>query len=377
MASVAGIVFSNLHDKNVPELTSTRTMAAVPMACRYRLIDFALSNMVNANITNISVITHYNYHSLMEHIGSGKDWDLARRRGGIKLLPPFINAHSNATNTLYSSRLEALQSVSGALDITEKYVVLSDCDSICSLDINKIVDEHIKKGSEMTIVVHKCNTEITNPGSNVIYHADEEGNINGVDLYNPSLTGEQLVCTNVMVMNTSFLFEMLLESKAHNYQSFLRDVVINNIGKRKFRVHIHDGFFANIKSLLDYYNINLRLAQDKEMRDELFSQKNRPIFTKVRNSPPAKYNDGSVVKNSLIADGCVIDGVVENSILFRRVKVGKGTVIKNSILFQDTLTGENVYLNCVVTDKSVVVRDGVVLSGHETLPFYIEKGKMI
>lgn len=170
---------------------------------------------------------------------------------------------------------------------------------------------------------------------------------------------------------------MMPKAKAHNYASFLRDVVVNNIGKRRFRVHIHDGFFANIKSFVDYYKINMELAKNKEMRDELFSQKNRPIFTKVRNSPPTKYNEGSVVKNSLIADGCVIDGVVENSILFRGVRIGKGTVVKNSILFQDTLTGENVCLNCVVADKNVVIRDRVVLSGHETLPFYIEKGKMI
>lgn len=377
MASVAGIVFSNLHDKNIPELTNIRTMAAVPLACRYRLIDFALSNMVNANITNISVITHYNYHSLMDHIGSGKDWDLARRSGGIKLLPPFINAHDNAANTLYSSRLEALQSVSRSLDYKEEYVVLGDCDCICNVNLSSIIDEHIKSGAEMTIVVHKCDTETTNPGSNVIYHTDGEGNINGVDLYNPSLTGEQFVSTNIMVMKTAFLREMLLEAKAHNYQSFLRDVVVNNIGKRKFRVHIHEGYFANIKSFVDYYRINMDLAQSKDIRDELFSQKNRPIFTKVRNSPPTKYNEGSIVKNSLIADGCVIDGIVENSILFRGVKVGKGTVVKNSILFQDTLTGENVFLNCVVADKNVVVRDGVVLSGHDTLPFYIEKGKMI
>ena len=130
MAAVAGIIFSNLHDRNIPELTNKRTMASVPFACRYRLIDFALSNMVNADITNISVITHYNYHSLMDHRGSGKDWDLARRSGGIKILPPFITAYANQSNTLYNSRLEALLSVGHSLRFIEKYVVLSDCDAI-------------------------------------------------------------------------------------------------------------------------------------------------------------------------------------------------------------------------------------------------------
>lgn len=377
MPAVAGIIFSNLHDKNITELTHLRTMAAVPIGCRYRLIDFALSNMVNANITNISVITHYNYHSLMDHIGSGKDWDLARRSGGIKLLPPFINAYANATNTLYSSRLEALQSVSHSLDFSEPYVVLCDCDAICNMDIRAMIDEHIESGAEMTIAVSRMDTDSYNPGSNVIYHTDENDNITGVDLYNPSLTGEQNVSMNVMVMSTKFLHEMLLEANAHNYGSFLRDIVVHNIGKRRFRVHRHSGFFANIKSLADYFAINMELAADKGVRDQLFAQKNRPIFTKVRNSPPTKYNGECTVKNSLIADGCVIEGVVENSVLFRGVKVGKNTVVKNSILFQDTLTGENVYLNCVIADKNVVIRDGRILSGHETMPFYIEKRKMI
>lgn len=377
MPSVAGLIFSNLHDKNITELTHLRTMAAVPFGCRYRLIDFALSNMVNAKITNISVITHYNYHSLMDHIGSGKDWDLARRSGGIKILPPFINAYANASNFLYNSRMEALQSVSHSLDFKEQYVVLSDCDAICNIDLSAMLDEHIENKSELTVAVHRVDIADHNPGSNIIYHADETGTVTGMDLYNPSLTGEQDIAMNIMITSTAHLHEMLLEASAHNHTSFLRDVIMNNIGKRNIRVYRHNGFFANIKSFADYFALNLELAANKAARDELFAQKNRPILTKIRNSPPTKYNGGSMVKNSLIADGCIIDGIVENSVLFRGVKVGKNTVVKNSILFQDTLTGKNVYLNCVVTDKNVVIRDGRVLSGHESMPFYIEKGKMI
>jgi len=144
--TVAGIIFSNLHDKNVPELTRQRTMASVPFACRYRLIDFALSNMVNAGITNISVIAHYNYHSLMYHIGSGKDWDLARRSGGIRILPPFITAYANNTNTLYDSRLEALKSVSHSIaQIKEDLVVVSDCDDGINGDIADWADACLRK----------------------------------------------------------------------------------------------------------------------------------------------------------------------------------------------------------------------------------------
>lgn len=377
MATVAGIIFSNLHDRNIPELTNKRTMASVPFACRYRLIDFALSNMVNADITNISVITHYNYHSLMDHIGSGKDWDLARRSGGIKILPPFITAYANQSNTLYNSRLEALLSVGHSLRFREQYVVLSDCDAICNIDLDKMIEDHIENGADITIAVKKINADSYDCSSTVVYKADGNGNINGIELYNPSLKGEQYVTMNIMVMSTSYLQELLLDASAHNYTSFTRNIIAENISKRKFRIYRHSGYFASVDSFNDYFALSLGLAANKQNRDELFGQKNRPIFTKVRNSPPTKYINGAEVKNSLIADGCIIEGIVENSILFRGVKIGKNTVVKNSILFQDTFTGENVYLNCVVTDKNVSIRDGRVLSGHETMPFYIEKGKMI
>ena len=148
--SAAGIIFSNIHDNNIPELTRLRTVASVPFACRYRLIDFTLSNMVNSNIYNISVITHYNYHSLMDHIGSGKDWDLARRSGGIKILPPNITAYANGANSQIQTRLEALKSVSDALSrITDEYVVLSDCDVICNVDFNDIIEYHKKTDADI------------------------------------------------------------------------------------------------------------------------------------------------------------------------------------------------------------------------------------
>ena len=377
MAAVAGVIFSNLHDRNITELTHMRTMAAVPFGCRYRLVDFALSNMVNANITNISVITHYNYHSLMDHIGSGKDWDLARRKGGIKILPPFVTAYANHSNTLYNSRLEALQSVSYLLDFDEPYVVLSDCDAICNVDLSAMIAEHIDSGADMTCAVHRVNADTFDTGSHVVYRSDDDGNITGIELYNPSLTGSQDISMNIMVFKTQFLRDALLDARAHNFTSFHRDVIAGGIGRCKFRVYRHDGYFANIKSFLDYFALNMDLAQNKAARDELFGMKNRPIYTKVRNSPPTKYVGESTVKDSLIADGCIIEGTVENSIIFRGVKVGRGSVVRNSILLQDTVVGSGVSLNCVVTDKNTMVRDGRMLSGHETMPFFIGKGIMV
>ena len=376
--STTGIIFSNIHDNNVPELTRNRTMASVPFGCRYRLIDFTLSNMVNSNITNISVITHYNYQSLMDHIGSGKDWDLARRSGGIKILPPFIRATANSANLLYSTRLEALKSVHPAISkITDDYVVLSDCDVICNIDLNDMINYHIASGADITTAVKKVNLTKEQAKINILIDSNDDGSVTDVQAYPTNFEGEADINLNIMVMSRKYLQEIVVDSIAHNYTSLTKDIILRGISRHNYRTYRYDGYFACISSSQDYYTSSMELINDKSIREQLFGVKDRPVYTKVRNSAPTYYSPDAKVTNSLIADGCEIYGEVENSIIFRGTKVGKGTKIKNSILFQDTYTGENVVLNSVIADKNVVVRDNKVLSGDETLPFYLAKGKMI
>ncbi|MBQ8145301.1 MAG: glucose-1-phosphate adenylyltransferase subunit GlgD [Clostridia bacterium] len=376
--SAAGIIFSNIHDNNIPELTRNRTMASVPFGCRYRLIDFTLSNMVNSNINNISVITHYNYQSLMDHIGSGKDWDLARRSGGIKILPPFITAYANSSNSLYSTRLEALKSVFSSISkIPDDYVVLSDCDVICNVDLKDMIRNHIENGADITIAVKKVNLTKEKAKINVLIDSDENGRVTDVKAGLTNFEGEADINLNIMVMHRRYLQEIVLDAIAHNYTSLTKDILLKNINRNVYRTYRYDGYFACISSSQDYYASSMELINDSDVRKQLFGVKNRPIYTKVRNSAPTYYSPDAKVKNSLIADGCQIFGEVENSIIFRGTKIGKGTVVKNCILFQDTFTGENVKLNCVIADKNVVIRDNKNLSGDETLPFYLSKGKMI
>ena len=376
--STAGIIFSNIHDNNIPELTRNRTMASVPFGCRYRLIDFALSNMVNSNINNVSVITHYNYQSLMDHIGSGKDWDLARRSGGIKILPPFIRTTANSVNQLYTTRLEALKSVNYAISkITDDYVVLSDCDVICNIDLNDMIKYHKANDADLTMAVKKVNLTKEQAKINVLVDSNSNGEITDVQAYPTNFEGEADINLNIMVMTRKYLQEIVEDSIAHNYTSLTKDIILRGISRRVYRTYRYDGYFACISSSQDYYASSMELINDKDVRKQLFGVKNRPVYTKVRNSAPTYYSPDAKVTNSLIADGCEIFGEVENSILFRGTKIGKGTKVKNSILFQDTYTGENVVLNCVIADKNVVVRDNKVLSGDETLPFYLAKGKMI
>lgn len=373
--TAAGLIFSNIHDSCIPELTARRTMASIPFGGRYRLIDFALSNMVNSGITKVGLITHNNYRSLLDHIGNGKDWDLARRNGGIKLLPPFITAYDNAVaNKYYSTRLEAMMGVMNFIDrCTEDVLVLSDCDVICNVDLEHVIDEHERRGADITLLTAKVNTAIqTLDHHTVIPTVNGEGRITDLADYDGE-EGDVEVCTDIFVVNRAFLHRTVNEAIAHGYTSFYKDVLLRNVaGFRIYATH-YDGVFARVNSLESYFRCSMRLL-DHDVRTGLFYRRNQAIYTKIRNSSPTRYAPGAVVRHSMIADGCVIEGTVENSILFRGVKVGKGTRVTNSILMQDTFTGENVRLNCVIADKDVLIKDGRELCGYESMPFYIGKG---
>lgn len=375
--STAGIIFSNIHDSNIPELTKRRTMASVPFACRYRLIDFTLSNMVNSNITDISIVTQYNYQSLMDHLGSGKDWDLARRSGGIKILPPFVTSNSTIS-TNHSTRLEALKGVYYTIErFKEDYVVLSDCDVICNIDLTDMIEYHVKKGADITIATKCLDADNNMARDNVFFKTNEDGRIEDIIAYNPTYHGRAHINLNILVVNRKYLQEFVADAISHGLTSLTRDVMGKNVNERKFYVYEFTGYYAALSSITEYFKCSLDLISNAKSRDALFNVKDRPVFTKVRNSPPAYISEDACVKNSLVADGCVIKGTVENSILFRGVKVGKGTVVKNSILFQDVFTGTDVKLNYVLADKNAVIFDGVNMSGHEQLPIYITKGKII
>ena len=376
--TVAGLIFSNIHDANMPEFTSVRTMASVPFGGRYRLIDFPLSNMVNAGLSKVGIITHNNYQSLVDHIGAGKDWDLARRSGGIKILPPFITAYdSKMQGTLYNNRLEALIGVTNFISrCTEDCLVLSDCDGICNIDLRDLIRTHAKSGAAMTIVSAKNNFDGDDAKDLYRILSDDDGNIQSIGKGTAGLNPEEeegRVCTNIIVVDRRFLLARLNEAATRNYSDFYRDIVWRNLGKYPIKEYVYDGTYILVSSLRSYFAASMQLL-DAKVRHDLFGEVDRPIYTKVRNTAPTVYEKGAKVKNSYIADGCRIEGEVENCIFFRGVEIGKGSVVKNCILLQDTKVGEKVSLNCTVTDKNVKVRDGRTLSGHETIPFFLAKG---
>ena len=375
--TAVGLIFSNIHDTSIPELTRMRTIGSVPFAGRYRLIDFAVSSMVNSGITKIGVVTHNNYQSLIDHLGNGKDWDLARRSGGLKILPPFISSFDNAAaNKFYTSRLEALMGTVNFLSrCHEDYIVMSDCDVICNIDLNDVVEKHVATGADITFVTKVG--ELTGVGKDevlTLIKADDNGNV--VDVTSDKFDGESQLYINIMVMKRQYLLNVIENAIAHGHHSFLHDIIMLNVGKAKYMVYEYDGFYAHIGSMAGYFECSMKLLES-DARERLFGVKNRPVLTKVRNSAPTRYCEGAKVTNSVVAEGCVIEGVVENSIIFRGVRVGKGAVVKNSILFQDTYVCPGVSLNCVITDKNVMIKDGRTLSGHESMPFYIGKNMSV
>ena len=378
--TVAGLIFSNIHANNVPELTQKRTMASVPYGGRYRLIDFTLSNMVNAGISKIGILTQYNYQSLLDHVGSGKDWDLSRSDGGLKILPPFITAYDNASKSA-SSYTHRLESLMGAYNFISKskedYFVLSDCDTVCNIDLRDVINYHIENHADITIVAKNTYLTKEEAAGSTIVETDDNGKVVNL-LYKPAnFEGNFNLCLNIFVLKREYLVNILLESIARGYHSLTQDIIVRNKDTAKFMMYSKfDGYYASITSLDKYYKCNMDLL-NPEIKADIFGIRNRPVFTKVKNFVPAKYLGESKVKNSLIADGCVIEGTVENSIIFRGVKVGKGAVVKNCILMQNTYVGDNSSLNCVICDKNVVIKNGRNLSGHETHPFSVGKGTVI
>lgn len=373
MTGVSGIIFSNLHDKNIPELTKKRTTGAIPFGGRYRLIDFPLSSMVNSGIDDIYVISHHNYNSLIEHIGSGKDWDLARHNGGIKILSPYITAYANSGSEQYISRLESLKSINYSISrIKNDYIVLCDCNRIFSTDLNGIIKAHIESGADMTLGIGS----VTDSADNAVVETDDMGFITGI-AGNIGKTDSPDVNLNIYVSTRKALISMINEAIMRGYTSFSHEMLLKGFDTHKIRTYRFNEKFIGVSSLTDYYNAGMSIISDKALYRSIFERENFPVMTKTMNSSPTKYTRTGNVRNSLVADGCYIAGSVENSVLFRGVHVSEGVSVKNCILFADTYIGRNTQLSSVIADKNVMIGENVSLMGALALPIMIEEGRRL
>jgi len=368
-----GIIFSDIQDWNMTELASHRSVAAIPFGGRYRLIDFALSNMVNSGLNKISIITKSNYRSLMEHVGSGRDWDLSRKKGGVLIFPPFAVGENHG---LYQGRLDALKRVLDYIAYSkEKYVILSDCDMIYDIDYKEVIKFHEEKNSDITAVY--INTEIDKSNSlhKILYELDEDGRADDILVY-PITKGNYNIGLNTFVMNKDFLESLIYDAIARNQKDFSHDVLAARVHSLRIFGYEYKGFFAHIDSLQSYYDNSMRLLNIKTLQS-IFYSKTGPIYTKTKDSTPTKYCNDSIVKNSLIASGCVIEGTVENSLIFRDVRIGKNAVVKNSIIMQHSTIGDNAQLNFIISDTSAFVNKDRILLGYSNCPFFIKKNSIV
>lgn len=370
--NVLGMIFANIHEESLGGLTELRTMGSVPFCSRYRLIDFPLSNMVESSITQVGVVTNANFNSLMDHVGTGKPWDLSRKNGGLHLLPPY----SINSVTMWGNRIDAIYGNMGFLDhCNQEYVLMSDCYNVLSIDFNDVFRAHEENDADITIVAVKGKKPENFSSVLVFNDVDDDGRVKEAAV-DPAVDGEVYYSTNIVLMKKYLLQTLVSAAHSKNKVSFQRSVLLECIKSKKvYTYDATDDFAGTIDSVQSYYDISMSLL-NKDNRKKLFV-KERPIYTKERDDMPTLYGMDADVKNSLVADGCEIKGSVENCILFKGVKVEKGAVVKNSILMQDTVIGEGSKINYIIADKNCNIKSGVELSGAANFPVSLSKDTRI
>ena len=370
-ANALGVIFANTYDNLVPELVAERTMASIPFAGRYRMIDFVLSNMANSGVDNVSIIVRKNYHSLMDHLGSGREWDLTRKRGGLNIIPPF----AERSIKLYSGRVDALASVLTWLSAQkERYVILSDSNIAMNFNFNKLLEAHIESGADVTMVYNRSEIPDGARNDNYTIRIDANGRVTEL-LSNDYRPGMQNLSMNLYIIERESLIQLVRDAAVRGLVYFERDILARNLSLLNVKAFEYTGYAARIADMKSYFDENMRLLQPGNV-DKLFDPAN-PIYTKIRDDNPTRYLEGSKVKNCLVADGCVIEGTVENSVLFRGCTIKKGAVVKNSVLMQDTIVEENCSVDYVVTDKNVHITTGKQLCGTDSFPVFVAKNHTV
>ena len=369
-----GIIFANIYDSSLGQLTNKRTMASLPFGGRYRQIDFTLSNMANSGIRRIGIISRYNYQSLMNHIGSGAEWNLELEEGGLEFMTPYALGDSVAG---YRGKLEALHSVREYLDYgrQDDYVILSDSGVLCNIDLNKALEAHIASGKDVTVIT----AEGVSNGKkrlDMAFKVDEAGEITDVAVDYVAPEG-YLASTGMFIIARDLLLHHVKEAVARSLYRFERDFLLRQYqaGNLTMNVYRFDGITLYNESTEEYYASNLAIL-DEKVRQGLF-QKERPIYTKVRDRVPSYYGEDCHIENCFVADGCMLEGTARNSVLFRQVTVGAGAEIDDCVIMNDTVVGENCQLKCVILDKDVVVRPGARLIGTPSAPVIIKRGDIV
>jgi len=369
---LAGIIFSNIYDDTMGDLTRHRTVASLPFGGRYRQIDFALSNMVNSGISAVGVVTKYNYQSLMDHLGSCTEWDLNRKNGGLYIIPPFSTGHS----TVYRGKIEAMACALQFLYRTPaKYVVLSDSTVICNIDYEDVLESHVASGVDVTVVCNRAAPTFAGERRDLAFRMN--GNVVTDVLTGCEADKKLYGSMGMFVMEKEKLIHVVEDRVAHGFFHFEKDYIQREFINGTIEIGVYE--FGRIilrnEDIASYFKNNLRLMKES-VRSEIFNS-NAPIYTKVRDEVPTYYGTQAKVDDCLIADGCTIEGEAENSVIFRDVTIEAGAKVRNCVIMQGSHIKRGAELNCVILDKEVTISEDTFLSGAMTAPAVINKRRVI
>jgi glucose-1-phosphate adenylyltransferase len=365
-----GIILAGGNSARLKDLCKVRAISAMPVAGSYRAIDFTLSNMSNSNIRKVAVITQYNSRSLHDHLSSGKWWDLDRKQGGLYIFTPFL---SNDNSFWYRGIADSIyQNIDFLKRSHEPYVILVSGDAVYKMDYQKLLEYHVKKGSDITIVTKKAD-ERQNPQDFGVMEFDNEMRLTSFE-EKPIEPKSDNISLGIYVIQRSLLIK-LLEAAIPNVQyDLVRDIILRNQKELNIFGYEFEGYWSTLNSVKAYMDTNMDFLK-KEVRDILATEPY--ILTKPSDDPPAKYNAGSDVKNSLVGTGAIINGAVHDSVLFRKIVVGEGASIKNSIIMKGSTIGKNCVIENAIIDKEVIVSDGKQLIGTPENPIVVAKGEVI
>ena len=364
-----GIVLAGGNNHRMKELSQKRAICAMPVAGSYRSIDFTLSNMSNSHIQKVAVFTQYNSRSLNEHLSSSKWWDFGRKQGGLYVFTPAVTVNNS---NWYRGTADAIaQNLTWLKNSHEPYVVIASGDCVYKMDFNKLLEYHIDKKADITVVCRDMEpgTEIERFGT---MKMNEEYRITEFE-EKPLQAKSNTVSCGIYVIRRRNLIEMIERCVEEERYDFVRDILIRYKDMKRIYAYKIKEYWRNIASVEDYYGTNMDFLKP-EVRSYFFKQY-PDIYSKVDDLPPAKYNPGADIRNSLISSGCIVNGVVENSVIFKKSYIGNNCVIKNSVILNDVYIGDNTYIeNCIVESRDTI-RAGSRFVGEGGIRIVVEKNE--
>jgi len=344
-----GIILAGGNSYRMKDLSKKRAVCAMPIAGSYRSIDFALSNMTNSNIQKVAVFTQYNAGSLNEHLSSSKWWNFGRKQGGLYIYTPVVTADNNSW---YRGTADAIaQNLAFLKNSHEPYVVISSGDCVFKIDYNKVLEYHIEKKADITVVCKDMPSNVNVERFGTV-KMNEESRIEEFE-EKPIVANSNTISCGIYVIRRRQLIEMIEKSMEEDRYDFVKDVLIRYKNMKRIFGYKINSYWSNIATVEDYFRTNMDFLK-KETRDYFFKEY-PDIYSKVDDLPPAKYNPGANVKNSLVSSGCIVNGSVEGSVVFKKAYIGNNCTIKNSIILNDVYIGDNTYIeNCIVESHGTI-----------------------